>query len=194
VRIGLARHCLLCAGGPIDGRPRINPLKETFAMRCGWIALAALALASSAAVADEAPTKPPETVTRLAGPGPSPEALRQKRLQWERAQQATAAAHGATASRVGVAAPKFPGLVTMKPLTGAALAEAQARQLQKMSAPASAPAPRLAGAPRPWSPHVDKPSEARTSTPRSIDQLTPEQRAKRAAAPAAASPARRGEP
>jgi hypothetical protein len=120
--------------------------------------------------------------------------LRQKQLQWERAQRATAATSGATPVRAGIAAPKFPGLVTIKPLTGAALAEAQARQQKKMAGPAVATSPRISGAPKPWSPRVDKPSEARTNTPLSIDQLTPEQLAKRAAAPiAAASPARRGE-
>ena len=171
-------------------------------MRRAWLALFALALASAAA-ADEAPTKPPEMSTRLAGPGPTAETLRQKKLQWERAHATpaadvpaagTAALRATTPATKQVAAPK----ATSIPLKGAELAAALARQQAKIAAssvPPTLAVPRSALAPKPWSPRVDKPAETRTIQPAPESQRSPEQRAKAAAGKAAAAaPARRGEP
>jgi len=173
-------------------------------MRSAWIAVTALAIASAAA-ANEGPAKPPEMSTRLSGPGPTVETLRQKQLQWERAHATPAAASAGApatgaAARATAPAAKSAGAAkaTSIPFQGAELAAALARQQAKiaaLAAPPAAAAPRSALAPKTWSPRVDKPSEVRTIQATPESQRSAEQRAKDAAGKAtAAAPARRGEP
>ena len=162
-----------------------------------WFVVAALVLASTAA-AGEAPTKPPEMSTVVAGPGPTAETLRQKQLQWEHAHARSVGADAVSArATIPVVKPVAPARVTSNPLQGTALAEALARQQAKMAASTApaATAPRSALAPKPWSPRVDKPADKRTIQSMREADRSVAQRAKAAAAKRApAAPEHRGEP